>query len=103
MEPTNKMWIYIGICFAVFVGVVVLFILSKHLKSRLGRKRLSNSKQSTKGVKEYKWTPIRTNLPAREDKVVDGSEEEDSDDQEPINRVEKSKMIEAYPDSEDSE
>ena len=97
------MWIYVAIGFAVFVGVVVLYIFSKRLKMRLGRKGVSNSKKTTKGVKEYKWTPISTHLPNHGRKIVDVSEEEDSDDQEPINPVAKSKMMEAHPDSEESE
>ena len=103
MEPTSKMWIYIGIGFAVFVGVVVFYVLSKRLKSLLGHRNTSNSKEYTKGGKNYNWKPIRKNLPTSGSKTVDESEEEDSDDQEPINPVEKTKILKASRDSEESE
>ena len=103
VDPTDKMWVYIGIGFSVLVGVLVLFLMAKRLNKWRGRKIVANTKQSTKGAKDYKWTAISTNIPKRGSKMINGSEEEDSEDQEPINPIEKSKMMEAHPDSEESE
>ena len=88
------MWIYLGGGFGMFVGAVVFLLLSSRIKRMVGNMKSSYSKRKTKESKDYKWTPITTNLPAQKNQYKVSDQMTDSEDEEPIKSTERSKMAE---------
>ena len=98
------MWTYICIGLAVFAGVVALWVLYGRSKYKGSRNRANSySKGQTKKATDYKWMPIDTASRKQHARNISRRQESDSEDQEPIKPIERSRMMQELHDGDESE
>ena len=93
-HAASNILLYLGGGVGVFTWIIALLVLSSRLKRTIGNRNSSNSNEKTRASKDYKWTPVATNVQTQNDKCEANDQMTDSEDEEPIKSTERSKLVE---------
>ena len=98
MSPATKLMTYGGYGLGGFAGLVVLFLVLKRYRRKMGpgnqSKPSSGNKGQTKKAKDYTYMAVPKQKTSTQ--RTERRREDDSEDQENIRPIEKSKMMEEH-------